>query len=269
MFCGVCHRRMEGHWANRLAYYRCRLPQTYAVSGHPRNVCIREDALLPHLDRWLAGEFAPTRIKRTLDALAQAADDQTRDSALAAEASRRVTECDRKLKGYKATLDAGGDPAVVCEWIRQTQGDRTAALALLRQAECKPTITRDQIRRTIENLGDMVKALTDGPADRKADIYQGMGLRAAFDPETRKVRASVDLAPSSSSHWGTKGVRGQTQAISTPCSPHPPGSFFLVRGGDFFWNPLISPYAGSSGPQLFRSRSSRRSPRSSPSGTWC
>lgn len=206
MFCGVCHRRMEGHWANQLAYYRCRLPQTYAVSGHPRNVCIREDALLPHLDRWLAGEFAPTRINHTLDALARAADDQTRDPALAAEATRRITECDRKFKGYKATLDAGGDPAVVCEWIRQTQGERTAALALLRQTDGKPTITRDQIKRTIENLGDMVKALSEGPADRKADIYQGMGLRADFDPESKKVRAHVELAP----HWGTNGVRGGT-----------------------------------------------------------
>ncbi|MFI6326542.1 DUF2637 domain-containing protein [Nonomuraea sp. NPDC050556] len=41
----------------------------------------------------------------------------------------------------------------------------------------------------------------------------------------------------------------ETLSIRTPCSPHPPGSFFLVRGGDFVWNPLLSPYAGSSGPQ--------------------
>ncbi len=51
-----------------------------------------------------------------------------------------------------------------------------------------------------------MKALTDAPAERKADLYQVMGLRAAFDSESKKVRAHVELAP----HWGTKSVRGGT-----------------------------------------------------------
>jgi hypothetical protein len=26
LFCGVCDRRMQGHWANAVPYYRCRFP---------------------------------------------------------------------------------------------------------------------------------------------------------------------------------------------------------------------------------------------------
>lgn len=107
---------------------------------------------------------------------------------------------------YKDTLDAGADPAVVSGWIQQTQAERTAALATLRRTDKRPNMTRDQISRTIENLGDMVKAISEGSPTRKADLYKRLGLCAEFDPKTRKVRASVEVAP----HGDLVGVRGGT-----------------------------------------------------------
>jgi site-specific DNA recombinase len=53
VFCGVCHRRMEGLWANRAPCYRCRFPEQYAIANkidHPKNITIRKDAILPRLD---------------------------------------------------------------------------------------------------------------------------------------------------------------------------------------------------------------------------
>jgi site-specific DNA recombinase len=41
LFCGVCERRMQGHWINEAPYYRCRFPSEYALANkvrHPRNV---------------------------------------------------------------------------------------------------------------------------------------------------------------------------------------------------------------------------------------
>jgi site-specific DNA recombinase len=118
--------------------------------------------------------------------------------------SRQLGTSDRKLKQYKATLDAGGDPAVVSDWIKQSQSERAAALSMLRQADSKPTITKDDIARTIEHLGDMVMALHDGAGEIKTDLYRNIGLRATFDPETKKVRAevSLDLAPPDASPLG-------------------------------------------------------------------
>jgi hypothetical protein len=114
-------------------------------------------------------------------------DERKPDRAILEQAKRRISDCDRKLKQYKATLDAGGDPAVVSEWIRQTQGERNTALAMMRQADAKPRISRDQIVRTINNLGDMAQALHDGSADRKSEVYRSIGLRATFNPEAKKV----------------------------------------------------------------------------------
>ncbi|WP_370026309.1 recombinase family protein [Planotetraspora sp. GP83] len=212
VFCGVCQRRMEGHWANKMPYYRCRFPQEYAIANkirHPRNVCLREDAILPSLDHWLALEFSPGRIQTTIDALLAVADVPKADAALVEEANRRIAECDRKLNQYRAALDAGGDPVVISEWIKQIQGERAGALAMMREADSKPTVTRDQLARTIENLGDIVKTLQDGSAEKRSTVYRSIGLKAVYDPETQKVRASIDLAPSDP-HWDLVGVRGGT-----------------------------------------------------------
>ena len=41
-----CKRKMQGHWVNDRAHYRCRYPAEYAASKrleHPLNVYLRED----------------------------------------------------------------------------------------------------------------------------------------------------------------------------------------------------------------------------------
>ncbi|MFD2357294.1 recombinase family protein [Nonomuraea ferruginea] len=56
LYCGVCDRRMQGQWVNDAPYYRCRFPEEYALANrvmHPRNVYLREDRVVPRLDRWL------------------------------------------------------------------------------------------------------------------------------------------------------------------------------------------------------------------------
>ena len=48
VWCGVCERRMQSHWAYDVPYYRCRFPAEYALANrvqHPVNVYLREDQL--------------------------------------------------------------------------------------------------------------------------------------------------------------------------------------------------------------------------------
>jgi hypothetical protein len=50
--CGVCGRRMESAWSNGKPAYRCRHGHTSAMPsdpGRPKNACVREDRILPHL----------------------------------------------------------------------------------------------------------------------------------------------------------------------------------------------------------------------------
>ena len=49
LVCGLCDRRMQGHWANAAPYYRCSFPSEYGLANHvqhPRNVTLRQDAIL-------------------------------------------------------------------------------------------------------------------------------------------------------------------------------------------------------------------------------
>jgi hypothetical protein len=70
LLCGVCKRRMQGHWINAAPYYRCRFPAEYALANkinHPRNVYLRQDAFDVRVNDWLATVFAPGHLRDTID----------------------------------------------------------------------------------------------------------------------------------------------------------------------------------------------------------
>jgi len=69
VWCGLCERRMQGHWVNDTPYYRCRFPAEYALANHiehPLSVFLREAAVIGEIDDWLAREFAPHRLNETI-----------------------------------------------------------------------------------------------------------------------------------------------------------------------------------------------------------
>ncbi len=135
LFHQKCGRRMQGTWNHGHAHYRCRYPQEYALANkidHPLAVYLREDALLPALDTWLATAFAPDRLHRSLTALDEA-QHEARPEGDPLRAT--VADCDRKLARHRAALEAGADPTVVTQWITQTQAERAMAIAALGRTE--------------------------------------------------------------------------------------------------------------------------------------
>jgi hypothetical protein len=149
--CGLCQRRLQGHWVHAQPYYRCSFPPEYqAATGlaHSRTVYLREVDLLPHLDGWLAGLFDPDRLDDTLDALEQASHDQTATAQQLGAAEQAIVDCQRQLTQYRAALDAGSDPAVVTGWINEataTKATAEAERARLRATAPKP-LSRNELR---------------------------------------------------------------------------------------------------------------------------
>ncbi|HZM80897.1 MAG TPA: recombinase family protein [Candidatus Limnocylindrales bacterium] len=181
LFCGLCQRRMQGNFNHGLPHYRCRFPTEYALANHvehPPAVYLRENQVLPTLDRWLATTFTPDQIEDTLDTIlnAQPDTDSSTDNQI-------IAECNRKLATYRATLDAGGDPAVVSEWIAQTQAEKSLAEARIRQhGTGTKQLTRDQIRYLVTTLSDITKVIHDANPRDKAEIYRQLGLRLTYYP---------------------------------------------------------------------------------------
>ena len=191
---------MQGQQNHGAPYYRCRFPDEYALANrlhHPRNVYLREDALLPALDGWLGCYFSPHRRAQTIAAIvaAQGGDDEDATSALA---HLTIAECDRKLARYRATveaLDDGADPAVVAGWITGTQKQRNAALPQLHQTSRQVRMSHDQIADLVDRLADHTQAIAAADPDCKAVLYGKLGLRLTYHPAKQTVRAEARLSP--------------------------------------------------------------------------
>jgi site-specific DNA recombinase len=216
LFCGICERRMQGHWANAAPYYRCRFGSEYALASrisHPLNVTLRQDALLGPLDAWLASKFEPRHLPATIEELAAgAAVSQPGPHPEEDETDAQIADCDRKLGQYRATLDAGAEPVTVARWITETEAERARYQAFKRSAPAQaaaPLMTREEISSVVSALSDLLGVLrTADPAD-KAEIYTQIGLRLTYRPAEQLVRTEVvPIIPAQ--HWQFERVRGGT-----------------------------------------------------------
>jgi len=198
LFCGLCQRRMQGNFNHGVPHYRCRFPNEYALANHlehPRAVYLRENQIVPSLDRWLATTFTPDRIEDTLDRLADAQPDT--DAETSTE-TRILAECDRKVANYRAALDAGTDPKIVTEWIVQVQTEKTLAEARLRQRGTgAKRLSREQIKYIVTTLTDITQVIHDADPRDKAEIYSQLGLRLTYHPGKAAVLVEARPAPAS------------------------------------------------------------------------
>ena len=199
--CGVCERRMQGQWNHERPYYRCRYPREYGLANrveHPSNVYVAEHDVLPVLDRWLAGLFAPAELDRTVVAMWEAQVDNPVDPA-AARAEQVVQECDTKLARYRAALEAGTDPGLVAGWTAQVQSERAAALGAVRAPAARLRMSRDEIRAVVDALQNVHDVLVAADTGDKAAVYRQLGLRLTYRPEDRTVHADVHVG---AQPWG-------------------------------------------------------------------
>jgi site-specific DNA recombinase len=209
--CGLCNRKMQAHWANELAYYRCRFPAEYALANkvhHPRNVFIRECEVLPELDRWLARAFAPPLIEATIAQMAAAQERPRSEQQAIDEAQETIRACDAKMARYRAALDAGADPAEVTQWINDAKAERVRAEAALRGTRTPARMTKEEIKTIVEHFASVAAVIRDADPADKAEIYRQLNLVLTYQPADRTVRAVADLA--AHCHGVMVGVRGGT-----------------------------------------------------------
>jgi len=204
---------MQSHWVNSAPYYRCRFPAEYALANqvdHPLNVNLREDAIVGHVDQWLALEFAPHRLTQTIRDLAAAQQPgTTRDAHDHEEAARKIAECARKLAQYRAALDAGASPATVATWIAETEAEKASyALAMRRTATRRPRMTEAEIKAIVDKFADIAAVLHDADPDDKAEVFRQLGLRLTYHPGRQLVEAEVEIPQ----HWQSDSVRGGTRS---------------------------------------------------------
>jgi hypothetical protein len=193
--CGLCQRRLQGQWVRGEAYYRCRYPSEYATSAgfdHPVNVYLREAHLLPKLDAWLSRLVSPANIEATCHRLAAAFQPTGQADPDLRAAQQVLADCHRKLVRHRAALEAGGDPAVISQWIGeiiQQQRHAQDTLDRLRAANANRRQPLDpaMVRALLEELGSLAAGLDLADPTQRAVFYQAMGISGLYKPAERIV----------------------------------------------------------------------------------
>ncbi|WP_078601012.1 recombinase family protein [Streptomyces violens] len=196
--CGICHRKMQGNFNNDKAHHRCRYTAEFARTAamdHPLTIYLREDAILPALDAWIATAFAPARLGRTLQLLQRSQEHAQAPDPTWEAARRTVADCERRLTQYRTALDGGADPVVVTRWINEAQAERHVAQQQLhrRSTQSPVVLTTEQIRTMIDELGGMAGLLSTAKPLEKRPLYEAFGLELIYNAQARVV--SIESRP--------------------------------------------------------------------------
>jgi hypothetical protein len=190
---------MVGNLNHDRLHYRCKATRDFVRQhevAHPPVRYLREDTIIEPIDHFLHRELSRDNLAATLRSLAEAhhraqlaahhANDETE------QLHRTIADCDTKIERYRATLDAGGDPALVAGWIRETSTIRTTAVAALRQSAAPPQRpNEDQIAAVVDGLGSLLAVLREADPRDKAELYSRIGLKMTYKPGRKTLKAEI------------------------------------------------------------------------------
>jgi site-specific DNA recombinase len=190
---------MQGRWNNSAPYYRCRYPAEYALVvdiEHPKIVYVRQDEIMPTLDRRLTELFDSANLEETCVLLASANDEpQAAASRAEKAAAARLEQCDKRLDQYRKALDSGADPTVVTKWIADAQAERAAAERVLAAQESIRPLTPAGIRQMVAAVEDKAQMLAEADPATKATLYANRGITRTYEHDRGMVSVEVQPSP--------------------------------------------------------------------------
>jgi len=147
---------------------------------------VREDAVVPGLDRWVASLFDEDHLDTTCAALADASDAAPElDESHQCELRRKLRECDAKLAKYRALLEKDDEITVVATWIAEVERQRRSIERQLGRKPSERRHTPAEIKALVRQLQDLVSVLANAdPADKRA-VYDELGVNLTYQPGGR------------------------------------------------------------------------------------
>ncbi len=147
---------------------------------------MREDAILPALDAWLATLFDPTNLDATCDALAEASRPAiARQRRARATLTARLSELERRLSRYREALAGNGDATEIAGWIAETQRERDDVRYRLESTAPTDELSRDEARELVESFEDINRVIAEADPADKAALYKELGIDLTYEPDGR------------------------------------------------------------------------------------
>ena len=194
--CGICGRKLQGSarpsrssTGSARILYRCEFGASRSIPSdldHPPTVYVREDAIVPKLDRWLAEIVTP-------EALAQAQVPPPETSARDAAARAALADCDRRIERLLASIEKGIEADVVAPRVLAIRAKRARIEASLPDRRESRRLSPSEITAIAEALGGLIRVLEGARPEDRAEVYRQLGVSLAYDPAGRQVRVRADL----------------------------------------------------------------------------
>src|SRR5580704_524646 len=188
-------RKMQGSWNNGKPHYRCTFLSQYAAKNkvsHPTSVDLREEQLLPQIDAWLSRKFDPVAFTAAVREFEAAHPGEAEPDE---SAQQEIAECDAKLCQHRAALEAGADPVLVTNWVKETQARRALAEARLKKPMARRRKTHEEITSLVTEMGRIMRALKEADPADKAEVNSRLGLTLTHHPSEKRV--VVEARPAS------------------------------------------------------------------------
>jgi len=200
----------------------------YALANHvhhPRSLYLREHAITPALDAWLATAFAPHHLTDTIHALHHSQDDDERQNLAAQQAHQAIAEANTKLARYRAALESGTDPALIAQWTAEVNATKATTHATLRATNGQPRMSEDEIATIVAATTGLISVLSAADPHDKADIYRKLGLRLTYQPAKRTMIAEAQPPATMYETKCPRGDRAHSPTSETECRRRPePGT---------------------------------------------
>ncbi len=170
-------------------YYRCQIHRDAPDEHpeHPATIYVREEAILPSLDSWLAELFTDEQLDNTCQALADASEPDADEEARRRQIRAKISKLDTELDSYRTIVRTEPEAATtVGRWIADTNQERRRLETLLGR---KPTtkLTKDDIKALVASLRDITATLAAADPADKAAVYAEMGIDITYHRDGRVV----------------------------------------------------------------------------------
>lgn len=191
--CNACGRKLVANVVRGRLQYRCRMRDEYPGLDHPRSLSVREDQLLPTIDRWLCQVFDDDNIDDTITTLANVEIDDL-NTAEELETRRMIKDCDKRIANLEIACESTTDPDTIAGFARRVErirAERKAAELRLRRLTTGRGMTEDEIRDVVQNLADAVALLSAASPEDRRRVYEAAQLEVLYDHENRRAQLSV------------------------------------------------------------------------------
>ncbi|GAA1899820.1 recombinase family protein [Actinomadura bangladeshensis] len=199
VWCGICGRKMHAHYSNATNYYRCRPPkQDQHATGltHPHGVYVREDRLLPDLDRWLNAVLAPHRITRAVTAMHPAPALAAVTHAVPEAAGSEVAAPLSRLARHPAAPEAGDDAPAAAPQVTDTGTTAAEKTASGVRAPGAAALSEDEAADLVRRVDALRSAIADADPRARERLYERLGLKVTYHPGCDVVQVEIDFDPS-------------------------------------------------------------------------